>query len=315
MTTPLKRNLRKLRDHLNNRVISKLEKRSTEKRAILTERPPVFILGAPRCGSTLLMQTMAKCLDIGYLSNQHCKLYGAPSAIHSILARGFASREITFVSKHGSTPDVYGPSECPGWWYRFFPRAPEHISTSQMDPKALQEFRMSVEALAHSFDRPLFFKNLYASLRLKPIMHALPESLFIVIRRDLGAQAHSILEARFRNTGDYGAWFSMKIPDTQSVVELPPHEQVISQITGIHKIIDEDLPIDRFSERRMDVSYEDFCRSPAGVLQGVIDFVSQSGVILRERAPPPEPFPVNYDVRIDPELYKRLQEYLGTMKL
>ena len=47
--------------------------------------PPVFILGAPRSGSTLLMQVISDSLDVGYLNNFHCKFYGAPSIFNGFL--------------------------------------------------------------------------------------------------------------------------------------------------------------------------------------------------------------------------------------
>jgi len=39
--------------------------------------PPLFIIGPPRTGSTLLYQLVVQRFDVGYLANRHCRLYGA----------------------------------------------------------------------------------------------------------------------------------------------------------------------------------------------------------------------------------------------
>ena len=41
--------------------------------------PPIFIIGAPRSGSTLLLQAIIEVFDLGYISNCHCNWYGAPA--------------------------------------------------------------------------------------------------------------------------------------------------------------------------------------------------------------------------------------------
>ncbi|MFQ5425907.1 MAG: hypothetical protein ACE5EV_02380, partial [Gaiellales bacterium] len=48
--------------------------------------PAILIVGAPRCGSTLLYQLVARRFDVTYLSNLHCAFFGAPSIVERVAA-------------------------------------------------------------------------------------------------------------------------------------------------------------------------------------------------------------------------------------
>ena len=61
-----------------NRVVSPLE--SWPRRHDRPLRyPPIFIVGPPRSGTTLVYQALIEYLDVGYLSNFHGWFWGAPS--------------------------------------------------------------------------------------------------------------------------------------------------------------------------------------------------------------------------------------------
>ena len=83
---------------------------------------------------------------------------------------------------------------------------------------------------ADAAGRPLVFKNLYCSLRLEPIAHALPEALFVVMHRDQIENARSILAGRMRRSGDYAAWWSAEPPGIEEIRRLSPVRQVVEQL-------------------------------------------------------------------------------------
>ncbi len=123
--------------------------------------PPVFIVGPPRTGSTLLYQLVVGCFHVGYLSNRHCRLYGAPSLVERI--------------RHPEPPSVL---------------------ESRYGRDKLRRLRASVRALGNAAGRPLVFKNLICALRLGPISETLPEAVFVRIRRNVLATAVSLLAGR-----------------------------------------------------------------------------------------------------------------------
>src|SRR5580692_3262293 len=87
-----------------------------------TTHAPIFIVGAPRSGSTLLYQLMTSCFHFGYISNLHCTLYGAPQLVERFMRNSDFHPDSNFRSDTGQTEGMAGPCECNAYWYLFFPR-------------------------------------------------------------------------------------------------------------------------------------------------------------------------------------------------
>ena len=49
------------------------------------EYPPIFIIGAPRSGSTLLYQVLTDYFEVGYISNLHAHFFGSPACLERLL--------------------------------------------------------------------------------------------------------------------------------------------------------------------------------------------------------------------------------------
>lgn len=234
--------------------------------------PPIFILGAPRSGSTLLYQRMIDAFGFGYLSNLHCALWGAPHRITESLATPRLERRPDYNSRFGATEGWDGPSECGDFWYRFFSRRPHYVSAGALGEVQRAWLRESVARLLATSSEPFLFKNLYCSLRLAPLREALPEALFVVVRRALADNAKSILAVRQAMYGNFRHWWSMEPPGIGLLRGLAVHEQVVEQVVGVNHAIDEERK--RFDgERFFDVSYEELCADPYASLKGIERFL------------------------------------------
>ncbi len=271
---------------------------------------PVFILGAPRCGSTLLYQLLVERFDFGYISNIHCKFHGAPSLAERVFGPGGRSggSSSSYSSDHGRVSGWDAPSECGDYWYRFFRRKPQYVPLSGVRLSSLIDLRRSVRAMGVAMGRPVLFKNLPCALRLEPIREALPESLFMVVNRDWMETAHSILEARMRLYGDYGEWFSVEPPGMDALRKRPAHEQVVEQIHAVHRLIDKERAA--ASDRFLDVDYDALCRDTGAVLEEIGAFLESKGAALGVRGHVPPSFPKRTSRRIDESVYGNLREYL-----
>jgi len=270
---------------------------------------PVFIIGAPRCGSTLLYQLMLDYYDFGYISNLHCRFYGAPSLVERVIAPTRRRRASSYESDHGRVRGWTAPSECGDYWYRFFRRRPQYTPLSATSKESLRNLRRSVRAIGRAMGRPVLFKNLLSGLRIEPILEALPEAKFIVVRRSVLDTAHSILEARMNLYGDYNKWFSVEPPEVDSLREKPPHEQAADQVRLIYALIDRDrrLAPGAFT----DVDYEKLCGDTRSVLDSIGSFLLDRGVAVRRRGDVPPSFAPKKGVRIEAELYGRLERYVA----
>lgn len=268
---------------------------------------PVFIVGAPRCGSTLLYQALVATGTFGYLSNAHCLLYGAPGWAHG-LARPFVARAAAaYSSSYGRVRGLGAPAECGEFWYRFFRRRPQHVAAGEVAPAVLSRLRGAVRLLARAMGRPLLFKNLVSSVRLQPLAEALPEALFIVLRRNEVDTSASILEGRRRLYGDLRRWFSVEPPNVERLRRLPPAEQAVEQVRAIYRLIEQDrraIGGDRFHE----LSYEELCADAHGALRGLGGFLGAHGVALAATDGVPASFE-RHRAQTDPELVAAVERY------
>lgn len=272
--------------------------------------PPVFILGAPRSGSTLLMQVIKDAFDFGYLSNLHSRWFGCPALAERFILDTPRAVRSNYRSEHGTTSSGYEPAECGQWWYRFFRRHPAYIFEAEIDTAKMRRFRQSLAALTNAFGRPLIFKNLYASFRINAIARFVPEAIFITISRNIVENGHSILEGRYKVFGDYGHWWSMEPPNIGELKALPPHQQVIEQVRQIRSIIDSDLKENRIPlTRRFEVQYEDFCDDPGAIIDELNKFFIANQCPVSRKNYTPTPFKIRNTIRIDEELYRAMALY------
>src|SRR5690606_22671196 len=75
---------------------------------------PVFVIGPPRSGTTLLYQLLVNRFDFIYLDNLSSKFYSAPTVGMwlSKTVAGLAPRTSTgYESAYGKTESIFGPNE------------------------------------------------------------------------------------------------------------------------------------------------------------------------------------------------------------
>ncbi len=270
-------------------------------------QPPIFILGAPRSGSTLIVQAITDAFDIGYLSNAHCRFFGWPALAERVLRPLVNKPRSSYQSDYGVTKGKHAPSECGEWWYRFFRREPAYVPAKEADPAKMVNFRRSLLALTDAFDKPVIFKNLYVSLRIQAIVKHIPEALFIEVRRNEVDNAVSILEARKKIYGDYHAWFSVPPPNVDALKQLPPTEQVIGQIRSIYHTIRNDLGRVG-ADRLLVLEYEKFCDDVHGSLEAISSFLKQRGAIVNRLHSVPVSFTRQRETGIPEAMYKDLMK-------
>ena len=273
---------------------------------------PLFVVGAPRSGSTLLYQLLTDRFDLGYLANGHARHPGAPSLVER--ARGLVRRRhgalSDYSSSYGNTSGELGPSECGPFWYRFFPRRPHHVSAEDFPEDARRRLRAAVGAFVAACGRPVVYKNLFSTARMDAIAAALPEALFVAIHRDLGANARSLLAGRPRAVGSYEAWWSVEPPDIERLRSLPPHEQVVEQVRSLDALVGR-IQAKIGPERVLHISYEQLCADPHGELARIAAFASAHGCELGERGEVPGTFDPSEGVdRLPPELEQALADYV-----
>ncbi len=298
--------------HLNY-LVSPIETLFTRSTPNFFPTPPIFIIGPPRSGSTLLYQILSEYFDVGYLSNLHCLLWGAPSWVERTVRPLRRRKKSDFTSQHGKVTGWMAPSECGNFWYRFFRRFPQYVPLEEADPEKMSEMRRAVHALVSACNRPFLFKNMNCALRLRPICRTLPEALFIVTHRELTRNALSLLKVRKRIYGDYDRWWSIEPPEIAALRALPSYQQVVEQVRSIHVLIDQDrreIGFDRF----LDVQYETLCNDVHGTLARLEDFFHDHDLELKRRGEVPTHFLQQNEQSIPEELFQKLVSYASQAK-
>ncbi|MDZ7795657.1 MAG: sulfotransferase [Candidatus Marinimicrobia bacterium] len=162
---------------------------------------PVFIIGAPRTGSTILYQVITNIFDVLYIDNLTC-------IFEKNIFYGFwLSKKLTkhkahnnFKSYHGNTIN-YGlraPSECGGYWYRWLPKDHHFIDYDEINGKIIEEIKQEITVIINYFDKPIVFKNLNAGQRLRLLTQCFPDAKFIFIKRTPLFTAQSIYKSRLK---------------------------------------------------------------------------------------------------------------------
>ena len=242
----------------------------------------VFIIGPPRSGTTLLYQLMLYHYHFAYFSNFTVKFYRTPiiaSWLGKILHKNQNS-SYGFTSNYGQTKNRWGPHEAGEFWYQWFPRG-EHIYVAPgKTPKLhLKELRQGIIGMNNITGMPVIFKNTYNSMRIAPIMEAIPEACFLVCRRNPLDIAQSILNARIKAQKDKNQWWALPPKEIDQIKAHPYWEQVIEQVYYTYQQIETDK--NQFQANRFyDISYESLCKNTHDTMSSVEQFLNGNDIVL-----------------------------------
>ncbi len=235
--------------------------------------PVIFILGAPRSGTTLLTQLMAASGCFTYIDNFVARFWMAPvvgmyleKLLH--LRDAFSSTGYTFTSDLGRTEGLLDPHEFSYFWqYWLKPKG----DTDLLPPDTINNIdliglRREVQAMMSLSIKPIFFKNKLIFVNPWTMNRIFSNSFFVIIRRDILSNAVSILRARRKYYGDERKWFSTKPSRYHELRKLPVEDQILGQISNIYSDIESQC-LD-LSDKVISLKYEEVCSAP-------IDAVSQ----------------------------------------
>ncbi|HZZ79722.1 MAG TPA: sulfotransferase [Gemmataceae bacterium] len=233
----------------------------------LAQVPVVFILGAPRTGSTAFYQGVARYLQLPYFTNLASSLFPTFPALTAPLQRQVqASIEIEFTSAYGKTEGAFQPSEASGVLRNWFGGGhPSQLLSTTLLPGKKDHLIRTMAFFHQTFGAPLVIKNAWNCFRIAALADALPRAFFVWIRRDLVPSALSDLAARFIVQGNPGVWNSATPANVEELRQLPYWAQVVENQFEFTRAIDTGLR-HHATDRHAQIWYEDYLRDPTGTL-------------------------------------------------
>lgn len=241
----------------------------------------VFIIGAPRTGSTILFQILTNALRVTYPDNLTQK-FGDHLRCGLRVSRilfGDTTHDC-FTSIRGRTNHcgLHAPNEMEHFFKRLFPsvRAASEVAAAASLAKLLQP-------IVRTYERPIVFKSLRIGQRIGLLAGTMPFARFIHIKRDPLFTAQSIILARAAEG---------KAPDTVWYV-VPRQSERLAEIQGVRKVvrqihlIDEEIDeeLSRLPGVGATIHYRDLCCDPTVVIDRLSTFLGAIPPRPRHRSP------------------------------
>ncbi len=241
-----------------------------------SSNPILLIIGAPRSGTTLLLQYLAESSAFSYPTNLLTRFAYAPyigAEIQQLLFNekyGLESKKApSFESDLGKSGGSLGINEFYHFWRKYIPKYfPQYLNKEefkQIDFNTLFQELASIESV---FYKPFVCKGMMLQYNLADLKDHADKFYFAHIKRQPEFVMQSIFLARKKYFGDINNWWSVKPKEFDILADMDVYHQIAGQVFYTDKTIGEGLksiPV----EKGISINYEDFCHNPKLVLEKI----------------------------------------------
>lgn len=240
------------------------------------EYPNLFLIGCPRCGSTMFTQWAGSLDMFSYPSNFLSRFFKAPyigAIIYNIVTKPEyqyrnefidVNNDLSTSSAIGKTKGFKAPHEFWYFWREFmdFPDVP--FSETEFAKKfKFRDLEKELTLLQKEFGKPFLCKAKIVNWYLGSMGTFFNHALYIHMYREPIATARSLLNAREKWVGSQEKWFSWKPREYYTLKEMDKFHQTAGQIYFIEKEILGKK--DSLGNTYLSVSYEELCNDPEKV--------------------------------------------------
>lgn len=220
-----------------------------------TPHNSIFIVGAPRSGTTFLYQLLSFQYDIGYIDNLIARFHWDP-VLGVCLRREIGyKKEFTGKSIFGRTTGISEPHEFGRYWrdqlgYDDMRQKPNH---NQIE---LDKLAASLNQISMFFGKPVLYKPFHLVFHLHEMVEKMQNSKWIFVERDELQNALSLISLR-EARGDIHT--PQSLYPTSANLYQDPYENIIAQIRHINNLITvglSSLPDSRYLKITLDALTE-----------------------------------------------------------
>ena len=298
-------------DHLANRELRLIQS------AGVPARPPVFIVGPPRSGTTLVYLAFLRAIKSSYFCNLAAHLPRSPVLVTRLIntIRPLDPPD-SFSSEFGETSGWSSPNQGRHIWIRWFPVDAPPGNPQRPLPPLPDEYARQMQGTVALIEKTMggcFINKAQAHCtRVANLARTFPDMILVRVRRDPYYTAQSIYAGRKSFFGDEKEWFSVKPRNFPELVNKPVLEQISGQIFSLEDGIDLDLN-QRPDLPVYEIDYDDFCADPRKVVEDFKKFyLERTGQPLAERHEIPENFKASRTNRLSTEMTDKLQSALDS---
>ena len=257
-------------------VLDRLENLALAGIRLKNRYPPLFIIGPPRSGTTLVYQYVLNTFHFGYFPNISKSHPHACVAAACLGKRKQPYEPIPYASRHGIMEGAMAPSD--GWdiFGRWFP----NVDFSQpVRDRRLYELKTIVSLFERLFGAPFANKNNANSVRISHLSRLFPDAIFVHVQRELVDTVISILEARRVLGLQPEKWWAVPPPQFRDQPFSSVVDMTIHQVWGLNAWIQQSLR-DLPGDQAIKIEYDDFCRNPCSLAAQVGRSFAASNVTL-----------------------------------
>lgn len=277
--------------------------------AATVSQPILLVVGAPRSGTTLVYQTLARYLDVSYFSNLTSLFPRSPISGTRMFRWLLRQRSADFRNFYGQTAGLAGPHDGFGIWNRWLGED-RYVPRTDLSDAELNTLREFFDSWTQAFPKPFLNKNNRNTSCLEQLSRALPAASFIVVRRNPLLVAQSLITAREQVQGDkHVGWGLLAHEQSDAADPLAYVDDVAQQVLQIEEELNQQLqniPAGRIVE----LTYEGFCENPQAALRELVRAVP--GLRLKESLVEQElrPFQISATLTLTPAEQTRLRQAL-----
>ena len=278
-------------------------------------KPVFFIVGPPRAGTTVLLQTMINYYRIAYINNFIAKFWDAP-VIGAILysSLGLKVNPQSYTSDSGFTEGIDGPHEFGYFWKRFFRYKETHV-IDEVEYETIDHplLNKEIAGLEHVLKRPMIFKNPPAlSPQINFLYRYIPNSYFIYIKREPSFVAQSIYLKRKEIFNDIHRWYSVKPAEYSQLKSEEPITQIAGQVYHTSRKIEQDLS-QVPDDRKIIMDYHDFCINPVRCINKCTELADLMIPELKDEAMSLK-FKIKNEVLLDADTWTKINQEINKLR-
>lgn len=265
--------------------------------------PIVFIVGAPRSGTTIINQLLAAATDCAYIDNLAACFWEDPVIGLQFSNKLIKKRIYNGKSEFGQTSDLSEPHEFGAFWRS---RLNYNDMTQQGENHYVdwQSLANELRQMVSVNGKPLVMKVFQLGWHINQIQTVLPEARWIYVNRKIANNALSLLNMRLKRTGNIDEWISSMPATCIGKYEGMPFHQVVSQVTETNKHLDFELSkLDKNSVIR--ISYDSLIIDTQNIIEVI---AKQLGLNIRS-----EFFALNKIETKNTDQYKLPKEWVSAI--